>query len=45
MITNKGTSKMTDVYNLFSRVRTDNLEKLIYYEEILNYFKDIKDMI
>jgi len=45
MITNKGTSKMTDVYNLFSRVRTDNLEKLIYYEEIVNFFKDIKDMI
>jgi len=45
MITNRGTSKMTDVYNLFSRVRTDNLEKLIYYEEIVNFFKDIKDMI
>ena len=45
IITNRGTSKMTDVYNLFSRVRTDNLEKLIYYEEIVNFFKDIKDMI
>jgi len=45
IITNRGTSKMTDIYNLFSRVRTDNLEKLIYYEEIVNFFKDIKDMI
>ena len=45
MITNRGTSKMADIYNLFSRVRTDNLEKLIYYEEVVNFFKDIKDMI
>ena len=45
MISSRGTSKMTDIYNLFSRVRTDNLEKLIYYEEIVNFFKDIKDMI
>lgn len=45
MISNRGTSKMTDIYNLFSRVRTDNLQKLIYYEEIINFFKDVKDMI
>ena len=45
MISNRGTSKMTDVYNLFSKVRTENLQKLIYYEEIINFFKDVKDMI
>jgi hypothetical protein len=45
MINLKGTSKMTSVYELFSRVRGDNLKSLIYYEELINFFKDIKDMI
>ena len=45
MIKNKGKSNMTEIYNLFSKVRTENLKKLIYFEELINFFKEIKDMI
>jgi hypothetical protein len=45
MITHKGTNKMSNIYELLSKVRTDNLKQLIYYEELINFFKDMKDMI
>lgn len=40
----KGQSKMTEIYGLFSTVRTNNLKKLVYFEEIINFLKDIKNI-
>lgn len=41
----KGQSKITDVYRLMSQSRIDNLKKLIYFEELINFLKDIKDVV
>jgi len=41
LISKKGNS---DVYQLMSAVRIDNLKRLVYYENIINFFKEIKDI-
>jgi len=41
LISKKGNS---EVYQLMSAVRIDNLKKLVYYENIINFFKEIKDI-
>jgi len=45
MIKFKGQSKITDVYRLMTQSRIDNLKKLIYFEELINFLKDIKDVV
>lgn len=45
MMKYKGQSRITDVYQLMNQARTDNLKKLIYFEELINFLKDIKDVV
>ena len=45
MLKFRGQSRITDVYRLMSQSRIDNLKKLIYFEELINFLKDIKDVV
>jgi hypothetical protein len=45
MLKYKGQRQLTQVYQLMSQARTDNLKKLIYLEEFINFLKDMKDVV